>query len=94
MKQFLKHYFGISIALIVTLLVVSVALAQSAGGYEIAWWAFESGKSSSGNGYTLQGVIGQPEAGTASGGEYSLMDGFLSRFSIFDFRIFIPLITR
>jgi hypothetical protein len=62
--------------LAVLLLVVSVAIA--AGGYDLSWWTVDSGGGTSiGGGYTLNGTIGQPDAGSlTSGGGYTLAGGF------------------
>jgi hypothetical protein len=43
----------------------------------ISWWTVHSsGSTASGGGYSLSGVVGQPDAGALSGGEYSLQGGF------------------
>ena len=50
------------------------ALAQS---FSIDWFTIAGGGgTSSGGDFTLNGTIGQPEAGTMSGGNYSLAGGF------------------
>ena len=89
-----KCFLGISIAFVTFLLVASAVLTQAAGGYNLSWWTIQNGGSASGGGYNLQGVIGQIDASSARGGEYTLNGGFLSRFSIFDFLVFVPLILR
>jgi len=65
-----------TLILVLVLLVSGVALA--ADPYDLSWWTVDGGGgTSSGNGYTLNGTIGQPDAGTlASGGGYTLAGGF------------------
>ncbi len=63
------------IALIALLLLTGVALAN--GTYEISWFTVDGGGGESAGGvYGLVGAIGQPDAGTLSGGGYSLVGGF------------------
>src|SRR3989442_3601084 len=55
------------------LLAVVPANAQ----YAIDWFTIDGGGgASSGGGFTLSGTIGQPDAGTLSGGNYTLQGGF------------------
>jgi hypothetical protein len=60
------------------LLVTSVVLAQTGGGYDLTWWTVDGGGGTvSGSGYTLMGSAGQPEPGPAlTGGDYTLYSGF------------------
>jgi hypothetical protein len=66
----------------ITLLLLTTGLLLANEGraqtYNISWYkiAGGGGTSSSTNGYTLSGTIGQPDAGTMSGGAYSLTGGF------------------
>jgi hypothetical protein len=47
--------------------------------YEINWYTVDGGGgASAGGGYTLTGTVGQPDAGTMSGGNFSLQGGFWS----------------
>ena len=63
----------------VFLLSTLIVQAQSGGPYDLSWSRIAGGGgASSGGGYTLVGTIGQHEAGTLSGGSYSLEGGFLS----------------
>ena len=63
---------------IVLFLPVTVALAQSGGGYDLSWSSVDGGgyTFSAGGNYTLGGSIGQPDAGLLSGGSYTLGGGF------------------
>jgi len=56
------------------------ALAQTGGGYDLTWWTIDGGGGTvTGNGYTLSGTAGQPDAGAAlTGGGYALTGGFWS----------------
>ena len=59
------------------LLLVSPALGQSSGGYELSWSTIDGGGGrSTGGPYTLAGTIGQPDAAWSSGGQYELLGGF------------------
>lgn len=55
-------------------LVGAVVLAQG-GPYTLAWYALGSGGGSTGGGYTLNAVLGQPNAATSTGGGYVLTSG-------------------
>jgi hypothetical protein len=72
----MKRRLIFTLVLVFVLLVSGAALA--AGSYDLSWWTVDSGGgTSSGNGYTLNGTLGQPDAGTlASGGGYTLAGGF------------------
>jgi hypothetical protein len=60
-------------------MVVSVAVAQS---YSVDWYKIAGGGgTSTGGTYQVNGTIGQPDAGTMSGGNYSLTGGFWSLIS-------------
>lgn len=49
------------LALVLASIFATVALAQSGGGYDLSWsTTVGGGGKSSGNGYTVQGAIGQP----------------------------------
>ena len=53
------------------------AIAASAQNYSIDWYKIAGGGgTSTGGTYTVSGTIGQPDAGTMSGGNYSLVGGF------------------
>jgi hypothetical protein len=55
------------------------ALAQSGGDYNLSWFTIDGGGGTSSSGdYRLESSIGQPDAGPLmSGGEYTLVGGFL-----------------
>jgi hypothetical protein len=62
------------VVLATLLLLVSVVLVQ--GGCDLVWFTVDGGNS--GGPYTLNGTIGQSDAGVLSGGLYSLAGGFWS----------------
>ncbi len=67
------------LAVVVMLLVAVTAIsAQSGGGYDLTWSTLDGGGAtfSTGGSYSLGGTIGQPDAGTLSGGGYTLNGGF------------------
>lgn len=84
-----------AILVLASLLISSLAVAQSGPGYAIPWWTIDNGAvdTSSGGGYTLAGTIGQVDAGTASGSSYSLRGGFWSITQI-SYSLNLPLVER
>ena len=67
---------NIVVGLLVTGLMTTVASAQN---YAIDWFTIDGGGGTSTGGvYVVSGTIGQPDAGTMSGGSYSLAGGFWS----------------
>ena len=59
-----------------TTLVLSAA-AAGAGGLGISWWSIDGGGGrASGGDFGLTGTIGQADAGTMSGGPFTLSGGF------------------
>jgi hypothetical protein len=64
------------------LLLLGPATAMQAQSYEISWYKIAGGGGTSTNGsYSLSGTIGQVDAGTMSGGGYTLAGGFWGIFS-------------
>ncbi len=80
--------------LAVMFLAAGGALAQSGGGYDLSWNTMDGGggRSSAGQ-YTLDGTIGQPDAGMMTGGTYALTGGFWTQGGG-GYRIFLPLVLR
>lgn len=62
------------------LAVAAAALAQSASGWTITQFAYGGGGTSTQAPYAVQGVIGQPIAGSSTGGTYTVQSGFLAGF--------------
>jgi hypothetical protein len=71
---------GIVLLLIAALVlaVTPLAIAQSGGSYDLSWHTNDGGgtTSATGGAYSLGGTIGQPDAGSSSGGAYTLTGGF------------------
>jgi hypothetical protein len=92
MKKIL--FFGILVVLIISL----SGLALAAASYELSWWTVDGGGgSSSGSGYTLNGTIGQPDAGTlASGGGYTLAGGFWhgGAAALAETKVYLPVMVK
>lgn len=76
-------------------LLASIALAQSGNGYDLTWNTVDGGgyTFSSGEGYTLGGTVGQPDAGLLTGGDYTLGGGFWSGGAV-GYKIYLPLVLR
>jgi hypothetical protein len=87
---------AIFLALAAFLLLASVALAHSGGGYDLSWNTVDGGgyTFSAGGDYTLGGTIGQPDAGELSGGGYVLCSGFWRGGAVAQCRIYLPLVLR
>jgi hypothetical protein len=65
------------ISIVLLLLVVSIAVAQTGSSYDLTWSTIDGGGGvSSGSGYIMSGTFGQPDAGVHSGGSYTLNGGF------------------
>ena len=86
------------VALVLTLSLINApasAAPRTTPGYTIDWYTIDSGGAMNlqGGSYTLSGTIGQPDAGTLSGGNYQLNSGF---WGVVDSlrQLFLPLILR
>jgi hypothetical protein len=68
----------LALTLVLVLIVFVSGIALAAGSYDLSWWTVDGGGGiSNGNGYFLNGTLGQADAGMlASGGEYALVGGF------------------
>ncbi len=74
-----KQTLLLLIAILVFSFTVSgIAYAQTGGEYDLGWWTIDGGGGEvSGGGYSLNGTVGQTDAGqTLTGGGYSLTGGF------------------
>ena len=84
------------LTLFITSLVVFLAMAAT-NGFSIPWWTMDGGGGTSqGGDYSLQGTIGQPDAGSPQGGDFSLAGGFWAGIKdrIWQFFIHLPLVMR
>ena len=94
MKAFRFGPFFLSLVL-AALLLVSAALAQTGGGYDLTWFTVDGGGgTSSGAPYTLSGSVGQPDAGVLGGGSYTLAGGFWVAPSPPPNAIYLPIIMK
>ena len=87
------------ITLFALLLTGTALVAADAADYQLSWWTVDSGGGSSQSAdglYTLSGTIGQPDAGFAAGGEYTLHGGFWQQVgaAIQEFWVYLPFVTR
>jgi len=66
-----------AILVVILLAGASFALAQG-GGFDLPWFSVDGGgtTASEGGEFSLASTIGQPDAGTLSGGEFALSGGF------------------
>ena len=78
---------------VVLILVVSAVLAVD--GYDLTWFTVDGGGATiiSGEGYTLSGCIGQPDAGLMSRGDYILVGGFWGRPAP-NYASYLPIVRR
>lgn len=66
-----------SLVTLALLLVLPSAGAQTGGDFDLTWNTIDGGGSAStGDGLTLDGTVGQPDAGLLSGGDFTLEGGF------------------
>jgi hypothetical protein len=86
------HFLALATLL---LLVSSVSAATLDGDYDLSWWTVDGGggTNSQGEGYTLGGTVGQPDAGVLAGEGYTLAGGFWSGASV-EYHIYLPLVLR
>jgi hypothetical protein len=87
---------------LVLLIGISTANAQRTNdpaspqsGYDMSWFTIDGGGAtfSTGGSYSLGGTIGQPYAGSLSGGSYQLNGGFWGGASI-NYNIYLPLTLK
>ena len=93
-KIFLIAFALLLLIALTTSQSISSASAQSGGGYDLTWNSIDGGGGmfSTGGNYSLGGTIGQADAGTMSGGNYSLIGGFWVDF--LGNKLNLPLIMR
>ena len=92
----MKRKWFLSILLLVIVgALLGVVSASALGGYTLDWWTVDGGGAmfSSNGSYSLGGTIGQPDAGTSTGGTYTLSGGFWGGGATAH-NLFLPLILR
>jgi len=73
----MKRWMGAVVLLLLLLVVFSVVLAQT-GQFDLPWHTIDSGGGESGGGdFALRAAIGQADASSLSGGDYTIDGGFL-----------------
>ena len=85
-----------SAVLVVAVLLGSTAIAATQA-YDLDWWTVDGGgNTSSGGVYSLSATIGQPDAESLSGGDFTLAGGYWSAaVSVPPVReLFLPLVNR
>jgi len=80
------------------LLLLAVVPVLAAVTYDLSWWSVDSGGAtfSTGGAYELGGTIGQPDAGTLTGGGYTLGGGFWGGGVVVavEYKVYLPLVLR
>ena len=95
MKTLTKNRLRILIILTAVLLLTASALASSEASYQLNWYTVDGGGGdSSGGVYTLNGTIGQTDAGMISGGTYTLAGGFWAPLGNINIYLYLPVVLR
>jgi hypothetical protein len=86
--------------ILASVIAVSMTWAQS-GPLELPWYTIDGGgtTASYGGDFALSGTMGQADAGTSSGGIYTIQGGFWGVRSALpfppgDYQVYLPLIRR
>jgi hypothetical protein len=96
MKRYTITGLTAALVALALLLIVSTALAQTGGDYDLSWSTIDGGGGEShGGSYHLMGTAGQPDAGTTlGGGAYTLVGGFWPGAAEASVPIYLPVILR
>jgi hypothetical protein len=95
MNALTKNRLRILIVLVAVLLLTASALASSDASYQLDWFTVDGGGGgSSGGTFTLNGTIGQADAGRLSGGTYSLAGGFWAPLGNIFTDLYLPLVIK
>jgi len=92
----MRRWLPGAILVLILLAGASFALAQS-GGFDLSWFSVDGGgtAASEGGEFSLASTIGQPDAGTLSGGEFALSGGFQMKPQVQGSSfVFLPLVLR
>lgn len=84
------------IAVVAAMLVLaSAALAQSGGTFNLTWNTIDGGGGRvTSASYSMEGSIGQPDAGQIASGSYSLMSGFQIQTAAASYDVYLPVILK
>ncbi len=91
----MRTKLAIFIAALLSLSMPSAPAVADGGGYQLTWYSIDGGGAtfSTGGAYQLGGSIGQPDAGTSSGGGYTLVGGFWSGAAI-EYKVYLPAVLK
>jgi len=93
-----KHVPAWHLVACLLLLAAVPVLAQSGAGYDLSWNTVNGGGGtfSTGEGFSLGGTAGQPDAGLVTGGAYTLAGGFWpgGAVAVPEYHIYLPLVAR
>ena len=90
----MKRSWLLFIALLILAVAVSSVWAAPTGSYEITWYTIDGGGGTIGSGaYTLDGTVGQPDAGMLTGGGYTLEGGYWGGAALV-YRVYLPLVLK
>lgn len=87
----------IPVSLLIVLLLTTFTVHANGSGYTLDWWTVDGGGATSlisGNGYSLDGTIGQPDAQVWGDGNYTLTGGFWGVLEVRGYHIYLPLVLR
>jgi len=94
----LRRIFMLALVLLIAVFSLAGLAQAQADGYILNWWTVDGGGGiSNGNGYTLNGTLGQPDAGTAArGGGYTLAGGFWhgGLAAAIQLKLYLPVVVR
>jgi hypothetical protein len=83
---------GVAVLLVV-LLLVSIASAQSSTSYSLAWYALAGGGGRvTSASYAMNSTVGQAAVGLSGSTSYSLLSGYWQNWP--DYIVFLPLILK
>jgi hypothetical protein len=83
MKPNHQIFYRLARLLSAAMFLVSIPLGAPAQSYAIHWHTMDGGGgTSTGGNYSLSATIGQPDAGTMSGGAYAIKGGFWGGFGL------------
>ncbi len=92
-----KQIWLFLIILLLGLTLTGVVWAQTGGNYDLSWHTIDGGgDSATGGGYSLNGTVGQADAGQAlTGGDYTLTGGFwFGEADSGGMKVYLPLVLK
>ena len=97
--KIIRAQMGIVLFALAVLLLLVTVISANGSGYSLNRWTVDGGGGEMSSGqYALGGTIGQPDAGTLSGGTYTLDGGFWGGSEAAGrdhaYRIYVPLVLK